>query len=132
MADITKNWAASAQCRTSQILNGDTEVFSDNIDLETGGYEGALVQVQASFPASADENVIVSVYPNLTGDAAYDGQEVAIWSAEIALLDTDIVFYSFVIKDVNHFRLGFKHSATTDHDATITSADHQRWAWESA
>jgi len=129
VATISKDWAASAQCRTSQILDGVTEVFSDDVDLETSGYEGAQIEVQASFPAGADENVIVSVYPSL--DSTYDGQEVAIWSAEIELKDSDIVFYPFIMKDLAHFRIGFKHAAATTYDATITSADHQRWNWRS-
>lgn len=142
MATISKNWSSQYQhdfndnswttgsptTATNAIVD-TTEEYTGDIDLETAGYEGSMVEVQVSFPTSADQNMVVSVYPSL--DGTYDGQEVAIWASEIELLNNDIAFYSFIIKDVPHFRLGFKHSATATNDATINAVYYQAWNWAS-
>lgn len=145
MATISKKWSSQYQhdwndsswttgtptTATNAIVD-TTEEYTGDIDLETGGYVSSMVEVQVNYPASADQNIVVSVYPSL--DETYDSgdQEVAIFSSEIGLVVSDIVFFSFFVPDVPHYRLGFKHAAVATNDATIEAIHYQAWNYQSA
>ena len=143
MATISKNWSGQYQhdwngatswttgtpTTSSNAIVDTTEEFTADVDLETSGYVSCMVETRISYPTSADENIVVSVYPSL--DGAYDGQEVALFSSEITLLNNDIAFFSFFVPDVPHFRLGFKHAAAATNDATVETIFYQAWNYTS-
>ena len=98
-----------------------TGTWSGDVDLETNGMEGAHVTVEADFPASPTDNLIVEVRASLDG-TNYD--DTPLYSFELNN-DTDPNQVSFVVRDVAHFKLFCKRSGTTD---TITvTAKCQRW-----
>ena len=124
MPTISKDWSSE-----STIINAasvTTGTNSSNVDLETNGYEGAHVTVDADFPASPTDNLTVEVYPSLDG-TNYD--DTPIFTQEIDN-GTDPNQISMIIRDVAHFRLTVKRSGSTD---TITvTAKYQAWRWNSA
>ena len=66
-ATIKKDWGSQIWIEgdavpTYTTLSGTTEAFSDDIDLETSGYEGAWVIVEVDFEATPVGNVVVKVY----------------------------------------------------------------------
>ena len=123
MATISKSWGAETTIINAAAVTDGT--YSDNVDLETNGYEGAQVIVDADFPASPTDNLIVEVYGSLDG-TNYD--DTPIFSQSINNIP-DPNQISLIIKDLAHFRLLVKRSGTTD---TITvTAKFQAWNWTS-
>jgi len=61
MATAKKNWGSAVEADSAQLCAHDTENFSADVDLETLGYEGCLVEMVITWPASADQNLIVAV-----------------------------------------------------------------------
>jgi hypothetical protein len=124
MATISKSFGSE-----TTILNAvavTTGSWSDDVDLETNGYEGAHVIVDADFPASPTDNLIVEVRASLDG-TNYD--DTALFSFKVDK-GTDPNQVSFVIKDVAHFKLYCKRDGSTD---TITvTAKYQAWRYSSA
>jgi len=103
-----------------------TGSWSDDVDLETNGYEGAHVIVDADFPASPTDNLIVEVRASLDG-ANYD--DTSLFSFKLDK-GTDPNQVSFLIKDVAHFKLYCKRDGSTD---TITvTAKYQPWRYASS
>ena len=80
-----------------------------------------------TWPASADQNLIVAVYPSL--DNTYDGEEVAIFSQEVSWIENDAVYFTFVVKDLAHFRIGYLTAAASTADPTVTSVNTRGWNW---
>lgn len=97
---------------------------STAVDLETNGYEGAHITIDADFPASPTDNLIVEVQASLDGT---NWDDTPIFSQEIDN-GTDPNQISIVIKDVLHFRLYCYRNGSTD---TITvTAKYQPWRWD--
>ena len=119
MSTIKKNWLS-----VQTIINAagvTTGTWSDDVDLETDGCEGAHVIVDADFPASPTDNLIVEVRASLDG-TNYD--DTSLYSFEIDK-GNDPNQISFIVKDVAHFKLYCYRSGSTD---TITvTAKCQRW-----
>lgn len=131
MATISKIWGAETTLYQTSAFGGtdagvgSTEVFTSDVDLETNGYEGAHVVVEADFPATPTDNLVVSVYASLDG-VNYD--DTPLYAFEIDN-GTDPNQVSFVVRDVAHFRIGLKSSGTTDTiDAQVK---YQVWRWQS-
>ena len=102
-----------------------TGTNSLDIDLETNGYEGTHVTVDANFPASPTDNLIVEVYSSIDS-TNYD--DTPIFSMHINN-GTDPNQISFILKDVMHAIIHVKRDGTTD---TITvTITHQPWRWQS-
>ena len=123
MVAISKNWLSE-----QTIINGasvTTGTLSDDVDLETNGCEGAHVTVDADFPGSPTDDLVVEVRASLDG-TNYD--DTPLYSFEIDNgIDPNQV--SFVVKDVAHFKLYVYRSGSTD---TITvTAKCQRWNYQS-
>jgi hypothetical protein len=98
---------------------------STAVDLETDGYEGAHVTVDADFPASPTDNLIVEVQASLDGT---NWDDTPLMKLEIDN-GTDPNQISFIVRDVAQFRLYCYRSGSTD---TITvTAKCQRWRWDS-
>ena len=130
MATISKSWAAAAQIEGSgdgyTTLSGTTEAYSDNVDLETDGYEGAHVIVEVDADATPTDDVKVKIYGSLDG-SNYDDTPMAQVTIDTAIDPNQI---SLIVRDVAHFRLGFQQTGSTDsHDVR---AYVQRWRWASA
>jgi hypothetical protein len=119
MATVKKNWQAE-----QAIINAvevTTGTWSDDIDLETLGCEGAHITIDADFPESPTDNLVVEVRASLDG-TNYD--DTPTYSFEIDN-DTDPNQVSFIVKDVAHVKLYVYRSGNTD---TITvTAKCQRW-----
>jgi hypothetical protein len=124
MATISKSFGSETTIMNAVAVT--TGSWSDDVDLETNGYEGAHVVVDADFPASPTDNLIVEVRASLDG-SNYD--DTALFSFKVDK-GTDPNQLSFVIKDVAHFKLYCKRDGSTD---TITvTAKHQPWRYSSA
>lgn len=124
MATISKSFGSETTVMNAVAVT--TGSWSDDVDLETNGYEGAHVVVDADFPASPADNLIVQVHASLDG-TNYD--DTALFSFTIDK-GTDPNQVSFIVKDVAHFKLYCKRSGSTD---TITvTAKHQPWRYASA
>ena len=124
MATIKKNWQTEQTIINAASVT--TGTWSSDVDLETDGCEGAHVTVDADFPASPTDNLVVEVRASLDG-TNYD--DTPLYKFEIAN-DTDPNQVSFIVKDVAHFKLYLYRSGSTD---TITvTAKCQRWNYASA
>ena len=124
MATISKSFGSETTIMNAVAVT--TGSWSDDVDLETNGYEGAHVIVDADFPASPTDNLIVEVRASLDG-ANYD--DTALFSFKLDK-GTDPNQVSFLIKDVAHFKLYCKRDGSTD---TITvTAKYQPWRYSSA
>jgi len=119
MATIKKNWLS-----VQTIINAadvTTGSWSDDVDLETLGCEGAHVTVDADFPASPTNNLVVEVRASLDG-SNYD--DTPLYKFEIDKgIDPHQV--SFIFKDVAHFKL-YCYRAGGTQTITVT-AKCQRW-----
>ncbi|MFQ6036437.1 MAG: hypothetical protein ACE5NM_11425 [Sedimentisphaerales bacterium] len=124
MATIKKNWQTEETIINAASVT--TGTWSSDVDLETLGCEGAHITVDADFPASPTDNLVVEVRASLDG-TNYD--DTPLYKFEIAN-DTDPNQVSFVVRDVAHFKLYLYRSGSTD---TITvTAKCQRWNYASA
>jgi len=124
MATISRTFGSETTIMNAVTVT--TGSWSDDVDLETNGYEGAHVIVDADFPASPTDNLIVEVRASLDG-TNYD--DTALFSFTIDK-STDPNQVSFIVKDVAHFKLYCKRSGSTD---TITmTAKYQPWRYASA
>ena len=111
-------WGSKTQIMTSQSVAG-TELFSDAVDLNPG--EVAHVEVEADFPGSPTDNLVVAVYGTL--DASSENwDDTALFSFEIDN-GTDPNKASFIVSGVYRFRVGCVRSGSTD---TITTNIYQR------
>jgi len=126
MATAKRVFSNEATIENATTLNGTTEEFSSDVDLETDGYEGSHVIVDVTWHASGTENVQASFYGSLDG-TNYDDEPFFAQELEVSAGNT--VQYSFIIKDVLHFRVGFKHVSSEANEATIT-AKEQSWRWD--
>lgn len=101
----------------TQLTNITTEQFFDQTPkLEPN--QVAHCQVEANFPATPTDDLIVSVYGTLD-DATHDWDEVPLMQFRISK-DIDPSDVSFTVFGVYRFRIGVKRSGTTD---TIASSD---------
>lgn len=124
MATISKSW--SSETTIMNAVSVTTGSYSSAVDLETNGYEGAHVTVDADFPASPTDDLEVHVQASLDG-STWDDTAITSFVIDNG---TDANQVSFVVKDVAHFRLYCKRSGSTD---TITvTAKYQAWRYQSA
>jgi hypothetical protein len=129
MAIIDKKWATLDQIIGTGdgyiTLSGTTESFSDDVDMETSGYEGAHVIVEIDYDPTPTDEVKIKLYGSLDG-SNYD--DTPIWEMQ-ADSSVDPQQLSFVVKDLAHFRIGVQQSGSTDsHDVR---AYVQQWNYES-
>jgi len=128
MATGKRIFRSAATPMSAQALGDTAESVSSDVDLETDGYMGSHLTVDATFHASGTENVVVSVYGSLDG-TNYD--DVAVFSQEITVSAGAAVQISLVILDLLHFRLGCKHAASDTNHATVTITE-QAWRYDIA
>lgn len=129
MATISKNWAVQSQIEGSAdgytTLSGTTEATSDDVDLETNGYEGAHVIVEIDYDSTPTDQVKINLYGSLDG-TNYD--DTPIWEMQ-GDKTVDPQQLSFVIKDLAHFRLGFQQTGSSD--SHNVRAYVQAWNYQS-
>lgn len=130
MATISKAWGLQiwieGGAASFTTLSGTTEEYSDVVDMETNGYEGAHVQPEVNFDAGPTDDVIIKVYGSL------DGTNFDDTSLHQIVIDkgTDPNQISFIVRDTKYFRLGFQQTGATDsHDVR---ASYSAWRWQSA
>jgi hypothetical protein len=124
MATISKSWATE-----NTILNAasvTTGTFSSVVDLVTNGYEGAVVTVDADFPASPTDDLIVEVYSSNDGT---NFDDTPIFSQQISN-GTDPNQITIVLKDLPQFKVLAKRSGSTD-TITVTMKE-KSWRWQSS
>ena len=109
--------AWGSKTTSTQLTSVTTEqLFSQTPTLSPG--EPAHVEVEANFPASPTDNLVVAVYGTL--DAATENwDDTPILEFEIDSA-TDPNKVAFLVRGVYKFRVGARRSGTTD---TITSAN---------
>jgi hypothetical protein len=105
-------WGTKSQIITALSVAG-TEQFSGAVDLLPG--ELAVVQVQADFPGSPTDNLVVKVYTTQDSSAeTWDNQT----AAGLTLMNTlDPAVRSFPVSGCKRFKIGVVRDGTTD---TIT------------
>lgn len=127
MATTKKDWRAEATPMNAQTLADTTEYYSSDVNLETDGYVGSHVTIDATFGASPEYNVAIYVYGSLDG-TNYD--DYAMFSQEITKVASVSKQISLIIQDVAHFRIGVKQTGIVTHDATVTIKE-QSWRYVS-
>lgn len=109
--------AWGAKTDVTQLTSITTEQFFDQVPVSTPG-ELFHIEVEANFPASPTDNLIVALYGTLD-DSSQNFDDTPFLEFEIAN-DNDPNKASFLISGIYSFRIGVRRSGSTD---TITSAD---------
>lgn len=123
MSTISKSW--SSESTIMNAVSVTTGSASSDIDLETNGYEGAHVTVDADFPASPTDNLVVEVQASLDGT---DDDDTPMSKVTIKN-NIDPNQISFIVKDVAHFRLYCYRDGSTD--TIAVTAKYKAWRHES-
>jgi hypothetical protein len=146
MATIIKTWTAAVELHSSPAFGGTDAVlaadqaydYTADVDLETNGYSGAQVLVEAKLNFAANRslgapavpgNMIIDVFASLDG-STYDTvpyQSYTIKGSGVTLTNPDGDFQrlSFLVEELAHFRIGVRTVGTEDtYDYRIT---HQTW-----
>jgi hypothetical protein len=133
MATISKNWAALQELYKTNYYGGSdadvggTEQTSSDIDLETGGHEGAHCFLEY-YPSGGTDDLKVKVYASLDG-TNYDTVPLTEFTVDNPGATTEGQL-SFVVKDVAHFRVGLVRDGSTDtYDIQLTC---QKWNYTSS
>jgi hypothetical protein len=100
----------------SQALNGTTEVFGGNVNLE--GYDEAACILDVAFNAAGTQDVTVSIYASL--DGTYNGNEVAIATHTVTASAGNTVKQPFKVSGYPSFRVGVVHAGAEANNATAT------------
>jgi hypothetical protein len=119
MATIKKNWQSEVSIINAASVT--TGTWSSDVDLETDGCEGAHVTVDADFPASPTNNLVVEVRASLDG-TNYDSTPLYKFEIDKGI---DPNQASFIVKDVAHFKL-YCYRAGGTQTITVT-AKCQKW-----
>ena len=123
MATISRSFSAETTIMNAVAVTSGSA--SSDVDLETNGYEGAHVTVDADFPVTPTDNLVVEVQGSLDG-VNYDDTPMYKFTIGNGA-DPDQV--SFIVRDVAHFRLYCYRDGSTD---TITvTAKYQAWRYTS-
>ncbi len=123
MATIKRSWSSE-----STIINAvsvTTGSYSSAVDLETDGYEGAHVTLDANFPGSPTDDLEVHVQASLDGT---NWDDTALLCFEVDN-GTDPNQVSFVVRDVAQFRVYCKRNGSTD--TIVVTAKCMRWRYSS-
>lgn len=109
--------AWTSKTSATQLTSITTEqIFDETPTLNPG--EIAHCEVEADFPTSPTDNLIVAVYATLD-DSTENWDDTPVMEFKI-MNDNDPNKRSFVVSDLYKFRVGVRRDGSTD---TITSAD---------
>lgn len=133
MATAKKVWAGeSTYLATDGYSGGTSDLAADSaydygadIDLETNGYEGAIVYLEHDSSGTTD-NIVLGIFSSVDGT---DFAGNADWEIEFdATSGADTQEPGIVVKDLQHFRVGVKTTGTTDtFDYRIR---YDAWRWD--
>lgn len=132
MATAKKVWKGEATIKATDGYGGtDADLaadgawdFSGDIDLETDGYEAALVYLEHDSAGTTD-NIILGIFPSVDGT---DRADNPIFEIEFdATSGTDMQEAAIVVNDLQHFEVGVKTSGTTDTFDYRIRWDAWRW-----
>lgn len=83
------------------------------VDLETNGYEGAVVQVGCMSSGTTD-TMEIGVFINLTADSTlFDYSPIYMYGIKPGIASTKMST-SFVVKDISRFGIGIRRTGTTN------------------
>lgn len=123
MATISRSFSAETTIMNAVAVT--TGSASSDVDLETNGYFGAWVTVEADFPVTPTDNLVVEVQASLDG-VNYD--DTPLYKQTIGN-GTDPNQISFPVLNAPHFRIYCYRDGSTD---TITvTAKYQAWRYTS-
>ena len=132
MATAKKVWKGEATLLATNGYSGGTSDlaadqaydYSADIDLETDGYEGALVFLEHDSAGTTDD-IVLSIFPSIDGS---DFADNPIYSQQFtATSGADTGEAPVVVKDLSHFRVGVKTTGTTDTFDYRIRWDAWRW-----
>jgi len=132
MATAKKVWKGEATIKSTNAYGGgdsdlaadETWDFSGDIDLETNGYEGALIYLEHDSSGTTD-NIILGIFPSVDGSDRADNPIVEIEFDASGGGDTQEA--PIVVKDLQHFEVGVRTSGTTDTFDYRIRWDAWRW-----
>lgn len=128
MATISKSWGSETHIYQTNLYGGGdadvtTIVYTDNVDLETNGYEGAVINVKFDGDNATDD-LIVTVLSSMS--SSHDTDEVSVNYFVLENDGTEMI-YTFIVKDLAHFYLGLYRSGTsTTFDVDVS---YRAWRW---
>jgi len=131
MASITRVWTGEAALEQTPAFGGSDAVlaadqaydFSADIDLETAGEMGVIVQLSYKGDNSTDD-LICDLFGSLDG-SVYD---TIPFKHDVFKNDATIRRVSFVVRDLSHFRIGLKSGTATQFEYEIST---DRWTEDS-
>jgi len=139
MATIIKTWTTAVELAATDAFGGSvadlaadqTYDYTDDVDLETNGYEGAQVLIETMLnyadrerkDPQAPDDVIVDVFASLDGDL-YDTIPYKGFTVK-SKRDTRTQRFTFLVEDLTHFRIGLRTTGT--HDTFDYRITYQTW-----
>ncbi|MHC4526254.1 MAG: hypothetical protein ACYS29_00140 [Planctomycetota bacterium] len=146
MATVIKTWTAAVELAVTNAFGGAVSDlaadqaydYTSDVDLETNGYLGAQVFVETKLnfgtsrtlgATAVPGSIIIDVFASLDG-TTYDTTPYKSFTVKggvrsLTNPDGDFRRFSFLIKDLAHFRIGLRTNSTTDtYDYRIT---YQTW-----
>ena len=133
MAAIKKIWKGDA---TLAYTNGYGGAVADlaadgaydytaNVDLETDGYDTALIYLEHDSSGTTD-NIVLGIFPSVDGTDTADNPLFEIEFDATSGADTQEA--PVVLKDLQHFKVGVKTTGTTDTFDYRIRWDASRWS----
>jgi hypothetical protein len=132
MATAKKVWKGEATIKaTNGYGGGDGDLaadqaydYSGDIDLETNGYEAAIIYLEHDSGGTTD-SIIMGVFPSVDGT---DRATNALFEIEYdATSSADTQEPGVVVRDLQHFEVGVKTTGTTDTFDYRIRWDAWRW-----
>lgn len=132
MSTAKKVWKGEATIKsTNGYGGGDPDLaadeaydFSGDIDLETNGYEAAIIYLEHDSAGTTD-NIILGIFPSVDGS---DRADNPLFEIEFdAASGADIQEAAIIVKDLQHFEVGVKTNGTTNTFDYRIRWDAWRW-----
>lgn len=119
MATSKKVWKSAATIAATDGYGGSTPDlaadeawdFTSDIDLETDGYDTALIYLEHDSSGTTD-NIVMAIFPSIDGTDRADNPVSPI--EYDATAGTDTQEPPIVVKDLQHFAVGVKTTGSTD------------------
>jgi len=130
MATAKKVWKGEATIRATNAYSGsDSDLagdaaydYSGDINLETSGYEGAIIYLEHTRTGSTDD-LTLGIFPSVDGT---DRSNNPIFTIEYAG-GGDTQEAGIVIRDLQHFEVGVKSGSNDTYDYRIR---WDAWRWD--
>lgn len=97
MGSITPTWTVNQSLQAAQTLAA-SGTDTDDIDLDTAGYDAVLVQWQGTFNASATDGCTIEVFGS--PDSGSNDDNIPLWPIEISVDAGNTVKISFLIEGI--------------------------------